>query len=322
MDAALEASDEGPRALKISLAVLAVTASLQLAVVLVSGSVALLSDTIHNFADALTALPLGLAFWLGRRPATRRYTYGFGRSEDLAGIFIVAMIALSSAVAAWQAINRLLHPQNVRNVGWVIAAGIIGAVGNELVAGLPHPRRAQDRVSGLGGRRAARPHRRTHVPGRRHRRHRRGRRIPDRRPLVGLLITAAILVVLKNAGRDIYRRLMDSVDPGLVDDVERVLSDVPGVEGVEAVRIRWVGHELRAEAEIISDADLSLADAHGVAEEAHHRLLHEIARLSEATIHSSPCGHDGRDHHAATAHHFDRRVVIRGDQESGAEASG
>jgi divalent metal cation (Fe/Co/Zn/Cd) transporter len=98
---------------------------------------------------------------------------------------------------------------------------------------------------------------------------------------------------------------MDSVDPGLVDDVERVLTAVPGVERVEAVRIRWVGHALRAEAEIVSDADLSLADAHGIAEEAHHRLLHEIRRLSEATIHTSPCGHDGRDHHAVTAHHFD-----------------
>ena len=102
--------------------------------VVVSGSVALLADTIHNFADALTALPLGLAFWLSRRPATRRYTYGYGRSEDLAGVFIVAMIALSSAVAAWEAVNRLLHPHDVRNVAWVIAAGIIGAFGNELVA--------------------------------------------------------------------------------------------------------------------------------------------------------------------------------------------
>jgi len=123
-------------------------------------------------------------------------------------------------------------------------------------------------------------------------------------PVVGLLITVAILFVLKDAARDIYRRLMDSVEPELVDDVHRVLSSVPGIQAVEGVHIRWLGHELRAEAEITSDADLSLADAHAIAEAAHHRLLHDIRRLGHATIHTSPSGHDGRDHHAATAHHF------------------
>ena len=127
-------------------------------------------------------------------------------------------------------------------------------------------------------------------------------------PIVGLLITVAILFVLKDAARDIYRRLMHSVEPALVDDVHRVLASVPGVQGVE-VRIRWLGHELRAEAEIISDADLSLADAHAIAEEAHHRLLHDIRRLGQATIHSSPCDHDGRNRHAATAHHFPTRSL-------------
>lgn len=128
--------------------------------------------------------------------------------------------------------------------------------------------------------------------------------VPVADPIMGLLITAAILVVLTDAAGHIYRRLMDSVDPGLVDEVERVLRDVPGVEAVDAVHIRWVGHRLRAEVEIISDADLSLAEAHAIAEDAHHRLLHEIHRLAEATIHSNPCGHHGRDHHALTAHHF------------------
>jgi len=123
-------------------------------------------------------------------------------------------------------------------------------------------------------------------------------------PIVGLLITVAILVVLKGAARDIYRRLMDSVDPDLVDAVHQVLAAVAGVHAVEGVRVRWVGHELRAEAEIVSDAALTLADAHAIAEQAHLRLLHDIPRLAQATIHTSPCGHDGRDHHATTAHHF------------------
>jgi cation diffusion facilitator family transporter len=303
---ALEGSSEASDALKLSLVVLALTAALQLGVVLISGSVALVADTIHNFADALTAVPLGVAFWLGRRPASTRYTYGFGRAEDLAGIFIVAVIALSSALAAWEAAGRLAHPQDVRNLALVAVAGAIGFGGNEVVAlyrirvgrkigsaalvadGL-HARTdgltSLAVVIGAGGVAA-------------------GWRLAD--PLVGIAITLVILVVLRAAARDIYRRLMDSVDPDLVDRVTDVAQRVAGVERVEAVRIRWVGHQLWGELEVISDSDLTLAAAHAVAEETHHRLLHEIPRLAQATIHTSPCGHDGQDHHAATAHHFGR----------------
>ena len=306
VDAALEDSDEGPRALKLTVAALATTAALQLVVVVISGSVALLADTIHNFADALTAIPLGLAFWLGRRPATRRYTYGYGRAEDLAGVFIVLTIAASAIVAGWEAVTRLLNPSGVRNVGWVIVAGVIGAVGNELVA--LYRIRVGERI-GSAALVADGYHARTDgltslavvvgaigVAA--------GFQKAD--PIVGLVITATILVVLKNAARDIYRRLMDSVDPGLVDDVERVLASTPGVESVESVRLRWIGHELRAEATITSAAELSLADAHAISEEAHHRLLHELPRLREAIIHSNPNDGEGRDPHALTAHHFRR----------------
>lgn len=308
IDTALTASAEGIRALKISLVGLAVTAAVQLVVVVISGSVALLGDAIHNFADALTAVPLGIAFLLGRRRPTKRYTYGYGRSEDLAGIFVVATIALSSAVAAWEAIQRLLHPRTVHNIAWVVVAGLVGFAGNELVAIY---RVNVGRKIGSAALVADGLHARTDgltslavvigalgVAA--------GWQLAD--PVVGLLITIAILFVLKDAARDIYRRLMDSVEPELVDEVERVLASVPGVQAVEGVWIRWIGHELRAEAEIVSDADLSLAEAHAIAEEAHHRLLHDIRRLGQATIHSSPCGHDGRDHHATTAHHFPLRV--------------
>ncbi len=304
IDTALTASSRGTRALKVSLAGLAVTAALQLVVFAFSGSVALLADTIHNFADALTAVPLGIAFVLGRRAATKRYTYGYGRAEDLAGIVIVAVIGLSSAVAAWAAIDRLFHQHPVHNVAWVIVAGLIGFVGNELVAVY---RIRVGRQIGSAALVADGVHARTDgltslavvvgavgvVLG---------WQLAD--PIVGLVITIAILVVLRSAARDIYRRLMDSVDPQLVDDVARVMSSVPGVESVEAVRIRWVGHELRAEVEIVADATLSLADAHSVAEEGHHQLLHDIHRLTEATIHVSPSALGGRDHHAETAHHF------------------
>ncbi|CAN5764186.1 cation diffusion facilitator family transporter [soil metagenome] len=304
VDRQLEASQEGMRALKISLVGLALTAAFQVVIVLISGSVALLADTIHNFSDALTALPLGFAFWLGRRPANKRYTYGYGRAEDLAGIFIVAMIALSAAVAGWEAVNRLLDPQEIRNVGWVMAAGLIGFAGNELVA--LYRIRVGNKI-GSAALVADGLHARTDgltslavVAGAL------GVALgfPLADPLVGLLITVAILIVLKGAARDIYRRLMDSVDPGLVDQVHDVLADVPGIEAVEGVRIRWIGHDLRAEVEVVSDCDITVAEAHGIAEEAHHRLLHDVPRLAEALIHTSPCSHDGRQHHRSTAHHF------------------
>lgn len=304
VDAALESSTEGLRALKISLVGLAVTAALQVVVVMISGSVALLADTIHNFSDALTAVPLGIAFWIGRRPPTKRYTYGYGRAEDLAGIFIVAMIGLSAGIALWEALQRLAHPRPVHNLGLVFAAGFIGFVGNELVAVY---RIRIGRKIGSAALVADGLHARTDgftslavvvgaagVAA--------GFELAD--PIAGLLITLAILFVLKNAARDIYRRLMDSVDPHLVEEVHRVLAGVPGIEEVESVHIRWIGHSLRAEVEVISNSELTLVDAHAIAEEAHHRLLHDIPRLARVTIHTNPCHHDGRDHHAASGHHF------------------
>ncbi|GAC1532764.1 MAG: cation diffusion facilitator family transporter [Acidimicrobiales bacterium] len=300
VDSTLEASREGMRALKISLAGLAVTAIVQVVIFVISGSIALLADTIHNFADALTAVPLAAAFMLGRRPANRRYTYGYGRSEDLAGIFIVVTIIASSVVAAWEAINRLVHPHHVHQVGWVIVAGFVGFVGNE---GVAHYRIRVGRKIGSAALEADGYHARTDgftslavvfgaigVAV--------GWQLAD--PIVGLLITVAILVVVRNAARDIYRRLMDGVDPALVQRVTDVLAAVDGIDAVESVRLRWVGHELQAEAEVLSDGSLNLAEAHDVAEEAHHRLLHEIPRLTRAAIHTSPSGAHA---HRLTEHH-------------------
>lgn len=307
IDNALESSAEGIRALTVSLGALLATAALQVVVVLISGSVALLADTVHNFADALTAVPLGIAFWLGRRPPNKRYTHGYGRAEDLAGVFIVAMIALSAAVAGYEAVQRLMHPQEVRNIGWVVTAGLIGFAGNEAVAVY---RIRVGRKIGSAALVADGRHARTDgftslavVAG--------GIGVAagwdQADPVVGLVVTLAILVVLKGAARDIYKRLMDSVDPELVDQVAEVAAGVPGIEAVERVAIRWVGHELRAEVEVVSDCELTIAEGHAIAEEAHHRLLHEVPKLARATIHTSPCDHDGRDHHSATGHHFRTR---------------
>jgi cation diffusion facilitator family transporter len=303
VDAALESSVEGIRALKISLVALGVTAMAQLVVVLYTGSVALLADTIHNFADALTAVPLWIAFVLDRRAATRRYTYGYGRAEDLAGVFIVAMIALSAALAAYESIRRLLDPQPITNVGVVLAAGLIGFAGNELVAVY---RIRVGRKIGSAALVADGLHARTDgftslavvagalgvMAG-----------FPLADPIVGLLITVAILFVLRSAATDIYRRLMDAVEPELVDTAEAVLRRVPGVQDVETLRLRWLGHRLRAEIDLTVDNRLTVIEGHAIADEAHHRLLHEVPRLDDATVHVNPSGRAGGDYHAATAHH-------------------
>ena len=227
-DRALESTAAGIRAVAVSLAGLAVTALLELVVALLSHSVALLADTIHNFADALTAVPLALAFRMGRRPPTRRYTYGFGRAEDLAGLSILVMIAASTAVAAYGAITRLLHPHAVSGAGWVIAAGCVGVLGNELVAAY---RIRVGRQIGSAALVADGLHARSDgitslavvigavavAAG-----------APRADPVAGLVITASVIVVLMGAARTVYRRLMDSVDPELVDQVEGVLAQVPG----------------------------------------------------------------------------------------------
>jgi cation diffusion facilitator family transporter len=303
VDRELEGSREGIRAVWVSLAVLAVTAALQAVVVAWSGSVALLGDTLHNVADALTAVPLFIAFAIGRRPPTRRYTYGFGRAEDLAGIVIVVFIAASAVVAGIEAVRRLLHPADVDHLPAVAVAGVLGFVGNEVVA---RYRIRVGRRIGSAALVADGLHARTDgftslgvlvgAGGLAL-----GWGWAD--PVIGLLITAAILVVLGGAARQVYRRLMDAVDPELVDTVERTLRETAGVLGIGTARLRWVGHRLRAECEIVVDERLDIVSAHDIAVAAEHRLLHAVPRLGSALVHADPRAHEGADHHAAVAHH-------------------
>jgi cation diffusion facilitator family transporter len=298
----MEGSAEGMRTLWITLGVLGLTAVIQAVVTGLSGSVALLGDTLHNAADALTAVPLGVAFVLGRRPSTRRYTYGYGRAEDLAGIVIVLTIAASSALAAYEAVTRLIHPHHVSDLIAVAAAALIGFTGNELAA---RYRIRTGRKIGSAALVADGLHARTDgftslavllgaggVAL--------GWNWAD--PVIGLLITIAILAVLRQAVREIYRRLMDAVDPALVDQAERVLRATPGVLGVGQVRMRWVGHQLRAECEIAVPSDISAVQAHQLTVSAEHALLHAMPRLSGALVHADPQV-PGADPHLVLADH-------------------
>ncbi|MFJ5030115.1 cation diffusion facilitator family transporter [Streptomyces sp. NPDC088560] len=305
LDSALESSARGMRALWVSSAALGATALTQAVVVAVSGSVALLGDTVHNAADALTAVPLGIAFVLGRRAATRRFTYGYGRAEDLAGLVIVLTIAASAAFAAWAAVGRLLDPRPVSHLPAVAAAALVGFAGNEwaarhrirvgraigsaaLVADGLHARTdgftSLAVLAGAGGSAL-------------------GRQLAD--PVVGLAITAAIALVLRDAAREVFRRIMDAVDPALLDRAERAVRAVPGVREVGELRLRWIGHRLRAELAVVVDGEATVRQAHAIAVEAEHALLHAVPRLTAALVHADPAPVPGeRDPHLALAHHL------------------
>lgn len=312
VDTAMETSREGMRTLWLSLAVLGATTLIQAVIVALSGSVALLGDTIHNATDALTALPLGIAFVLGRRAANRRYPYGYGRAEDLAGILIVAAIAASAALAAYAAVDRLLHPRDITHLWAVAGAAVAGFIGNEWVA---RYRIRTGRKIGSAALVADGLHARTDgftslavllgAGGAAL-----GLRLAD--PVIGLLITAAILFVLKDAAREVYRRLMDSVDPRLIETAETALHAVDGLRGVGPVRMRWIGHTLRAEADIVVDPHLTVVEAHRLAVAAEHALIHAVPRLTAATVHTDHTAADG-DPHEALAHHTGRVDVVAAD---------
>jgi cation diffusion facilitator family transporter len=285
VDPALETSHDGIRALKVSLLILAATASAQLVVVLATGSVALLADTVHNFSDALTAVPLWVAFVLARRAPSRRFTYGLGRVEDLAGMFIVAMIAASAAFAGWESAHRLFEPRELDHAGVVLLAGLLGFAGNEVVAGY---RIRVGRRIGSAALVADGLHARTDgltslavaagavgvLAG-----------FPLADPVVGLLITVMILGVLRSAARDVYRRLVDGIEPDLVDRARTTLIELEGVYAVTEVRMRWLGHRLRAEVTLEVDPHLSVAEADHIADHARLDLEHEIPRLAADQVH-------------------------------------
>jgi cation diffusion facilitator family transporter len=288
LDTELAASRLGMRTLWGSFAILLLTALLQAVVVLVSGSVALLSDTLHNAADALSAIPLAVAFALGRRAASRRFPYGYGRAEDLAGLVVLVLIAVSAVFAAVQSVARLLDPRDVTAVPVVAVAAVVGFLGNEAVA------RWRIRVGkriGSAALVADGLHARTDgftslavlaaAGG-----SALGLRWVD--PVVGLVVAVAIGWVLVGAGRQVFARLLDATDPAVVDQAVLVAAGTPGVLAVEDLRLRWSGHGQLAELTVVVDRSTSLVEAHRIAHEVEHRLRHDVHRLVRAHVHSHP----------------------------------
>lgn len=297
------ATDRGIWALKVSFAGLMVTAVFQVVIVFISGSVALLSDTIHNFSDALTAIPLGLAFWLSRRARNRRYTYGYGRAEDIAGVIIVLMIAFSAVEAIYHSVVRFFEPQPINNLGWVVVAAVIGFLGNELVAVF---RIRVGREIGSAALVADGYHARTDGftslavlagaagvwMG-----------YPILDPLVGLGIGIAILGIVWKTARDIWHRLMDAVDPEIYSRFKQVASGVDGVLDAHGAAIRWAGHRLWGEIHVTVKCSLTVLEGHFITEEVRHALFHEFPALVEVVVHADPCECDETIDYHPTAHH-------------------
>ena len=295
----------GIQAVKWSLLVLLVTGGIQIAVVLLSGSVALLADTMHNFGDAFTALPLWIAFRLGQRRPTRRFTYGLGRVEDLAGVVIVLIILGSAAFAAYESIDRILNPRDISNLWAVAVAAAVGFAGNEgvalfrikvgkeigsaaLVADGYHAR-----IDGLTSLAVLAGAVGVWLG------------FPLADPIVGLIITAAILRIVWQSGKAVFTRLLDGVDPEVTDEIAHAISHVPGVREVTGVRVRWLGHRMHAELNLSVYADLTVEEGHDIAIEARHQLLHHLKYLSDATIHIDPEHASGGEFHCIEDHAHD-----------------
>jgi cation diffusion facilitator family transporter len=278
-------------------------AVLQLVVVFFSGSFALLADAIHNFGDAATAIPLGIAFLFARKKPNERFTFGYGRLEDLAGVITVLTI-LVSVVAGYESIQRFYQPQDISHLWAVIAASIVGFAGNEGV-GILRLRVGREinsaaliaegyhaRIDGwtslsvlfgavgvwLG--------------------------YPLANPIIGLLITMSNFGVVIQSGKSIFLRMLDSADPQVMDEIRQVAGHVPEVKGVTEVRVRWLGHRLHAELNIAVDAHMTIAVAHTVAGDVRHQLLHHLDYLSLVVIHVT-ADQSGESHHSIRDHAHD-----------------
>lgn len=283
-----ESSRIGIRAAWISLAGMGATALLQIVIVALSGSIALLADTVHNLGHLATTIPLIIAFRIGRRRPTRRYSYGYRRAEDLVGLLIGLVIALSAALIVWESVRALMQPRELTNLGWVLAAALIGAAGNEAVA--IYRIRAGRRI-GSAALVAEGHHARTDAltslavavgvigvwAG-----------MPQLDPLIGLVIAAVIIAVLVASMRTVIRRLMDGVDDGTLERVETAAAEVAGVTGVSQTRARWSGHRMHAEIELTADPSLSLPQVHALSTRVRGHLLSTVPHLEQVGVYIAP----------------------------------
>lgn len=300
-----ESSSAGIKAAWIGLAGMAATAMTQLVIVAVSGSIALLADTVHNLGHAVTTIPLLIAFRIGQRAASKSYTYGRRRAEDLVGLFISAIIGASAALIIWESIDGLANPRPLANLGWVFAAGLVGAAGNELVA--LYRIRTGKRIGSAA----------LITEGQ----HARADGLTSLAVVVGVIgvwlgfaqadatiglgIALVIIGIMISSLRTTLRRLMDGVEPKVIDQITTIATATNGVVTIGRVRARWSGHRLEADANVGVNSSISVLDGHHIAERLEHELLHKVPHLEGVVIHVNPVvdGHEPSYLHELTGHH-------------------
>jgi cation diffusion facilitator family transporter len=289
VSAAIHGSHEAMRTLKLSLLILGATAALQVVVVILSGSVALLADTVHNVGDALTAIPLAAAFILGRRLPTNRLTYGYGRAEDLAGLAVLALILFSAIFAGYEAIQRLINPSTPSYLVAVALAGLIGFAGNEWVAvyRIRSGRRIGSAALVADGYHA---------------------RVDGFTSLAVVAGAAGVALgypladpIVGTSAKDIGLRIMDGIEPERIEEIRHEAGHVEGVIEVGEVRARWLGHQVRAEINVVVPADTSVETGHEIAVAVRARLIARVEFLEEALVHVDPPSAAGESHHAERA---------------------
>ncbi len=305
VDPAIYGTQRGIWAVTWSFWGLMITAVLQFFIFAFTGSVALLADTIHNFGDSATSIPLWVAFRLSRRKPTSRFTYGYGRVEDLAGVTIIAIVFFSGIGAGFESVKNLLHPRTVEHIGAVALGGILGFIGNEAVARF---RLKVGREIGSAALVADGYHARTDgltslavllgavgtTLG-----------YPVADPVIGLFISAAILRVMWGAARSVFSRLLDGVDVEVVGEIRKAAYSIAEIRNVGEVRVRWLGHRMHAEVNAAVTPDLTVEEGHRVAQKVRHEILHQLRYLSNVIVHIDPVGASGEEFHRIEEHTHD-----------------
>lgn len=301
VDPSIAASERGLWAVKWSGVLLLTVSFIELAVVAMSRSTALLADMIHNFGDFATVIPLWIAFALMRRAPGRKFSFGYGRVEDLAGVLVVAVLFTNALIAGYEAISRIFHPLPITHLGVVAIASLVSFAGNETVAIL---RIKVGKEIGSAALIADGHHARVDgwtalavlvgalgvYLG-----------YPLADPIIGLLITVAIFGIVWTSARTIFTRILDGVEPETLDQLRASALEVSGVEDVTDLRARWMGHQLYAEASVVVASTLSVGEAHVIAAAVEHQLVHHVAHVHGVVIHVCPADNAGAEFHAVNA---------------------
>ncbi len=290
IDPSIVANERGLWVVKWSFIALIATALFQVVIVIATGSVALLADTIHNFADAATAIPLAIAFMFAKRKPNKRFNYGYGRVEDLAGVVVVFIILFSALFAGYQAIQRFFHPQPITHLKALACASVIGFLGNEGVALF---RIKVGKQIGSAALIADGYHARTDgwtslavlvgAMGA-------WLGFPLADPIIGLLISVAIFYIVFDSAKSIFMRMLDGVDAEVLEQIEHAVGHVAGVVRLGSTKARWSGHRLLVEISITVACEVSVGQGHKIANEVREELFGHLPHLGDVIVHVDPAG--------------------------------